>query len=156
MVQALQDFRFESVHEFTPDALPLRYWDGANPAGATLGETGDAPVETAVDHDWWVHSSDTGTMLHAFVIPDQWRSWGVVRGTVLRDADAATDGGAAPAAGYSLLNMKNLREAGTYDLMMASIVLPAAYEPGDEAEPMASLRTPLRTRVGVPTCWSRG
>lgn len=61
------------------------------------------------------------------------------------------DGDAEHTAGYSLLHMRNLREAGTYDLLQASIVLPGPYHPGDESEPMAMLRAPLETRVNLVT-----
>ena len=51
------------------------------------------------------------------------------------------------AAGYSLLNMTRLREAGSFELMMASVVLPSPYRAGDEAGPMAMLHAPLATEV---------
>jgi hypothetical protein len=143
MLKTLKDFRFEDVHDFAPHALPLRYWDGANPAGLTLADQA-VHAETTQDHDWWVHSSKAGTMLHAFLIPEPWRRWGIVRGTVVRTDEAASAG---DGAGFSLLNMTRLREAGTYDLVQASIVLPHPYQPGDEDEPMAMLRAPLEISV---------
>jgi hypothetical protein len=80
-------------------------------------------------------------MLHAFVIPPEWRAWGIARGTVLR---SGADGFAA---GYSLLNMTQLRRAGSHELLLADIVLPGPYVPGDEEPAMAMLRAPLRTAV---------
>ena len=142
------------------------------PGGVSLA--GDGPVvRSGDDHDWWVYSSDAGTMLHAFEIPDLWKQWGIVRGAVVRPtaddprqaaaAEAGSDGGVrvaeaaeAPAAGpaddgrsagYSLLHMTKLREAGTFDLMMASVVMQGPYRAGDEAGPMAMLHEPLATEV---------
>ena len=87
-------------------------------------------------------------MLHAFVIPSRWREWGVTRGTLLRTAPndaAATE--PLYAAGYTLQHMTRLREAGTWDLLMASVVLPGPFHPGDEAEPVALVRAPLTTQI---------
>jgi len=153
MVQTLRAFRFENVLDFRPDAMPMRYYDAWYPEGIALSSGDPRELRTTEDRDWWVHSGVGGTMLHALVIPQLWRDWGVVRGTVVRsgtDADHAHDdarAGPTYEAGYTLLNMTSLREAGGYDLLMASIVLPATYAPGDEAGPMAMLRAPLTTRV---------
>jgi hypothetical protein len=153
MLQTLRDFRFENVLDFRPDAAPLRYHDAWYPDGIALSADAPLEVRTTEDRDWWVHSSSAGTMLHAFVIPQVWRDWGVVRGTVVRsvaglgEMEGAPGGGPAFAAGYTLLNMANLREAGGYDLLMASVVLPGAYAAGDEVGPMAMLRAPLTTSV---------
>jgi len=178
MVKTLRDFRFETVMDLAPvGGRPARYFDAANPGGVSLA--GDGPVmRTSDDHDWWVYSSDAGTMLHAFEIPDLWKQWGIVRGAVVRPtgedpgvareakdgkdaenespgtavAEAATppadeprDGGRS--VGYSLLHMTKLREAGTFDLMMASVVLPGPYRAGDEAGALAMLHAPLATEV---------
>jgi hypothetical protein len=175
MVKTLRDFRFETVMDLAPvGGRPARYFDAANPSGVSLA--GDGPVvRSGDDHDWWVYSSDAGTMLHAFEIPDLWKQWGIVRGAVVRptaddprlaaagEAASGGDGGvrvaeaaetpaAVPAdegrsAGYSLLHMTKLREAGTFDLMMASVVMPGPYRAGDEAGPMAMLHEPLATEV---------
>jgi len=153
MLRTLRDFRFENVLDFRPDTTPIRYHDAWYPDGIALSTDVPLEVRTTEDREWWVHSGGAGTMLHAFVIPKVWRDWGVVRGTVIRSAagtDAPTpspESGPALAAGYTLLNMTSLREAGGYDLLMASVVLPGAYAPGDEAGPMAMLRTPLETSV---------
>ncbi|MBU6281036.1 hypothetical protein KGQ64_02260 [bacterium] len=175
MVKTLRDFRFETVMDLAPvDGSPARYFDAANPGGVSLA--GDGPVvRSSDDHDWWVYSSGAGTMLHAFEIPDLWKQWGIVRGAVVRPTDddpgvarEAKDAGsersgtavaeaATPPAeeapdggrsvGYSLLHMTKLREAGTFDLMMASVVLPGPYRAGDEAGALAMLHAPLATEV---------
>jgi hypothetical protein len=144
MLQTLRDFRFESVLDFQPDVMPLRYHDSDHRDGIALSPDKPFEVRTTDDHDWWVHSGRAGTMLHALVIPQQWRDWGVVRGTVVR-AGAGDDraAGEQAAAGYTLLNMTSLREAGAYDLLMASVVLPGGYAAGDEVGPMAMLNEPL-------------
>jgi hypothetical protein len=154
MVKTLRDFRFESVLDFRPEGKPTRYFDAAHPGGVSLGD-GAGETRTSEDHDWWVHSSDAGTVLHAFVIPARWREWGIIRGGVVRpgrDAGAASggtasDGEGEEAAGYTLLNMTKLREAGTFDLLMASIVLARPFRAGDEERPMEMLRSPLTTAV---------
>lgn len=150
MLQTLRDFRFENVLDFRLDSAPLRYHDAWYPEGIALSADQPLEVRTTEDREWWVHSSGAGTMLHAFVIPQAWRDWGVVRGTVVRSgADVAAKESAdkAVAAGYTLLNMTSLREAGGYDLLMASVVLPGAYTAGDEAGPMAMVQAPLETSV---------
>ena len=153
VLKMLRDFQFENVIDFDPQVMPLTYWDGANREGVALAAHNGERVETETDHDWWVHSGAAGTMLHSFVIPEQWRQWGITRGTVLRSGHGASVGnGRGPEepvceAGYSLLHMTNLREARPYDLLQAAIVLPKPYHAGDEADPMAMLRAPLRTEV---------
>jgi hypothetical protein len=163
MLKALREFRFENVLDFNPAALPVHYFDQSRPEGVLLAADGTADVRTTEDHDWWAHSADGRAMLHAFVIPQEWREWGIVRGTVVRSGgiaranDAGSDGdgtsasvvGASPsyAAGYTLLNMTNLREAGEYRLMQASIALPRAYQAGDEVDAMAMLRAPLTVTI---------
>jgi hypothetical protein len=153
VLKTLRDFQFESVVDFDPRVMPMTYWDSANREGLSLANRNGTRVETNVDHDWWVHSGEAGTMLHVLLIPEQWRQWGIARGTVLRTGQAAAVGdGRRPeepmyAAGYSLLHMTNLREARTYDLLQAAVVLPKPYRPGDQTEPMAMLRAPVRTEV---------
>jgi hypothetical protein len=153
LLSVLKAFQFEAVSDFRRSVLGMRYWDGANPDG--LRFTGDrgVAVETARDHDWWVGSGEAGTFLQAFVIPEEWRRRGVARGTVFRDDPSAVDPDdperepGLHAAGYSLLNMTGLREGGEYWLKMATVVLPEPYEPGNEVEPMAMIRHPLRAEV---------
>jgi len=153
MLESLRDFRFEETLEFQPTGAPLRYFDAEHPGGVSLAD-GKGEIRTTRDHDWWVHSNDAGAMLHSFVIPEIWREWGVVRGGIVRsgrdDGVASVGdagGGCGEAAGYTLLNMTKLREAGTYDLEMASIVLPGPYRAGDERRPLEMLRAPLKTTV---------
>ena len=152
VLKTLRDFQFESVIDFDPRVMPMTYWDGANPDGVPLAAPVAARLRTDVDHDWWVHSGAAGTMLHAFVIPEEWRQWGIARGTVVKNGTITSDAGGQSdkpvyQAGYSLLHMTKLREARPYDLLQAAIVLPKAYHPGDESEPMAMLRAPLRTEA---------
>jgi hypothetical protein len=138
VLKALRDFSFEDVLEFQPDAVStMRYWDGANRDGVGWRERGERRLATDEDHDWWVHSGPGGTMLHAFVVPEEWQAWGIVRGTVLREE----------AAGYSLLNMTRIRRPGSYRLALTDVVLPGPYAPGDEEEPLAMVRAPLRWTV---------
>jgi hypothetical protein len=140
-LKVLRSFSFEQVAQFRPDATPVRYWDGANRDGVATTGSGERPISADVDHDWWVHSGGGGTMLHAFIVPPEWRRWGIARGTIFRnDKDGF-------AAGYSLLNMTRLKRGGSYKLLMADIVLPKPYAPGDEDQAMAMLRAPLRTTV---------
>jgi hypothetical protein len=141
VLKALRSFTFEEVVDFRPDAMPMRYWDGANREGVPWAPGEDRQLRLDVDHDWWVHSGESGTMLHAFVVPPEWREWGIARGTVFRDDDHGL------AAGYSLLNMTRLRRAGSHELLTADVVLPGPYAPGDEEQAMAMLRAPLRTAV---------
>ena len=153
VLKTLHAFQFEDVIDFDPRVMPMTYWDGANREGLALAVQNGERVETGADHDWWVHSGEAGTILHAFMIPEQWRQWGIARGTVLKNGRGGTAGDSRRLeeplyeAGYSLLHMTNLREARTYDLLQADIVLPRPYRPGDETEPMAMLRAPLRTEV---------
>lgn len=159
ILKALRAFRFENVLEFLPSAMPLRYFDRTRPDGVPLDGLGTEELRTAGDHEWWAHSGDSGTILHALVIPERWRDWGITRGTVLRAGPPAAagegtpprDGASAPvyAAGYTLEHMTALREAGSWDLLQASVVLPAPFRPGDEEDALALVRAPLQTDVRV-------
>jgi hypothetical protein len=140
-LRTLRSFTFEQVAQFRPEARPTRYWDGANRDGISTAVSEDRPLSTNVDHDWWVHSGEGGTMLHAFITPKEWQEWGIARGTVFRSGE---DGFAA---GYSLLNMTRLRRGGSHELLMADVVLPEPYAPGDENQAMAMFRSPLLTAV---------
>jgi hypothetical protein len=141
VLKTLRSFSFEETVQFRPEAMPMRYWDGANPDGVPWAEGEERRLTRDVDHDWWVNSGKAGTVLHAFVVPPEWREWGIARGTVFRGGDDGI------AAGYSLLNMTRLRRAGSHELLMADVVLPGSYAPGDEEQAMAMLRAPLRTTV---------
>ena len=143
-LRVLRDFRFESVIDFDPQAMPLRYWDPTRPAGVALAAP--APEqETNADHDWWVHSGPDGAVLHSLLIPPQWREWGITRGALLRGG-CAHPGGAC-AAGYTLRNMTALRRGGDYDLQQATVVMPGPYRPGDERATVAMLTEPLAVDV---------
>lgn len=152
VLKALRAFCFENVVDFAPETMPMRYWDDANRQGVGWTEPGALPRAIDNDHDWWVHSGADGTMLHAFVIPGAWREWGIVRGTAFRAGSAqpmpsACAGDGTFAAGYTLLNMTNLRASGDQQFLLADVVLPNPYTTGDEVAPMAMLRAPLRTAV---------
>src|SRR5262249_34381543 len=147
VLKTLRDFRFQEVAALGGQASGMRYWDAANPDGVPFA--GDShPVAADSDHDWWVMSGAQGTCLHALVIPDQWRDWGIKRGIVFQDhGEAAPDGVRDPGAGYSLLRMTNLRKPGAYQIDSALIVLSRPYQPGDEAAALAALRSPLQVAI---------
>lgn len=148
VLKALRDFRFEAVDDFGEKAAGMQYWDGANPGGLRFAGDDQAPV-TDRDHEWWAASGRAGTCLHAFVVPEEWRRWGIARGTVFRDG--GTGGPGEPrgthAAGFSLLGMTNLREPGAYQMNLGVFILPRRYAPGDEVQPLAMLQQPLRVQV---------
>ena len=145
VLRTLRDFRFEDVVVFDPTVLPLRYWDGANPSGVDLGA--DATLHTDVDHDWWAVRSHAGSILETLHIPEPWKRWGIARGTVAGERPASSDGRDDYVAGYSLLNMTKLQDAGDYDIRQLMMVVPGGYEPGDESEARAMAEEPLRTTV---------
>ncbi len=136
IIRALRSFEFESLTDFRTKAAATRYWDGDNPDGLGLGA--GVSVATTADHEWWAIGGEAGTYLQALFIPDSWKEWGIARGAVLRGDESQ-----GPSAGYSLLNMKNLREGGTYQLKTAMVILPRPYQAGDEVQPMAMFRAPL-------------
>jgi hypothetical protein len=142
-LRALREFRFASVHDFGPDAVAMRYWDAANPEGVPLA-AGAPPGAVDHDHDWWVASGPGGTLLHALVIPERWRLWGVSRGIAVGVDDGRDS---ARGAGYTLLGIENLREPGDYRIDSTLVVLPGGYRPGDEARALAMLREPLAVEV---------
>lgn len=145
-LELLADFRFENFLEFAAEALPLAYWDGANPEGASF--SGPArPLEKERDHSWFVVSGTAGTFLQTFAVPQEWLDWGVARGTVFRPA--ATNGSSrrAHAAGFSLLNMTKIRRHGVYAMRQATVVLPQPYRRGDETAALAMLEAPLFARA---------
>ena len=149
VLKLLREFRFTGVSDFRTSAIGMQYWDPVNSRGLPFTGANHTAVNASQDHEWYVVGGRAGTHLQAFVIPEQWRRWGVVRGTVFQDDDLATDREGREeepgihAAGYSLLNMTNLRESGVYDLTMAVIVLPRPYQTGDELQPLAMLKEPL-------------
>jgi hypothetical protein len=144
VLKTLRAFRFEDVVVFDPAVQPLRYWDGANPDGADLSDgTG---LHTDVDHDWWAVRSRAGSILQTLQIPDRWREWGIARGTVAGDR-RDPDAGDAYVAGYSLLNMTQLRAHGDYDFRQLLMVVPGGYHPGAERGAQAMANQPLRTTV---------
>jgi hypothetical protein len=145
LLRALREFRFENLLEFAPTALPLRYFDRTSPDGMLVSGAGGQEVLSGDDHEWWVHSGDAGTMLHAFVIPQRWLDWGVARGTLVRPAVQTAAAGTA--MGYTLQNMMRLREAGNWDLGQVSVALRRRFQPGDEEDALALVRAPLSTEV---------
>lgn len=146
-LKSLREFRFENMVDFRPEAAPERYWDTANPEGLTFGGEASQDVVADVDHEWWAAGGETGAFLQALVIPDAWRNWGVARGTVFQDGAADGAEPARRAAGFSLLHMTRLREAGVYWLRQATVVLPHGRRPGDERAALAMLHHPLEARV---------
>jgi len=146
-LDVLRDFRFEAVEQIGARSDETRYFDGANPQG--VRSTGDrAPEGMRDDHDWWVLSGPAGTILHSLSLPEEWRSWGITRGSVL-ESDASNSEVPGPGAGETLLHMTNLRAPGSYRLGSAFVVLPRPYRPGDEADALAMLQEPLRISVHV-------
>lgn len=156
-LRMLSDFEFVGVTEFAP-GVKLRYWDGANPDGIELGSgdtknaAGDAAI-LDIDHDWWAIRSPGGSCVHAFLLPEEWKQWGIVRGTALSDPYANDDDRQAdppgPVLGYSLLNMTKLQHGGTWEVQMATLILQRSYEPGDEVQALDMLLEPLETHVHV-------
>jgi len=155
VLKLLREFRFAGVSDFRRNAIGMQYWDPANAQGLTFTGSNASKVNTSEDHEWYVVSGKAGTHLQAFIIPEKWRQWGIARGTVFLDDDRASsregreDDPGTHAAGYSLLNMTNLREPGTYDMKMAVVILPHPYRLGDEQEPLAMIKQPLVTKVKV-------
>ena len=153
VLKLLREFRFTGVSDFRNNAIGMQYWDPANPHGLPFTGTNHPVVNASHDHEWYVVGGRAGTHLQAFVIPEQWWQWGIVRGTVFQDDDLAREREGREeepgihAAGYSLLNMTNLRESGVYDLAMAVIILPRLYQAGDEIQPLAMLKEPLTATV---------
>jgi len=136
VLRTLRAFRFENVAVFAPAALPLRYWDGANPAGLDIPD-GAATAQAAADHDWWAVSSAAGSILQVIAIPPAWLDWGIARGTVTRP----------DAAGWSLLHMTRLQRHGTYEVRQLMAIVPHGYRPGAEAEALAMVHQPLQVQV---------
>lgn len=87
VLKLLQEFRFTGVSDFRRNALGMQYWDAVNDQGLTFTGSNGSNVNTNKDHEWYVVSGKAGTHLQAFVIPEQWRQWGIARGTVFLDDD---------------------------------------------------------------------
>ncbi len=89
--------------------------------------------------------------MHAFLLPEEWKQWGIVRGTALTDPYANDDDEQTdppgPVLGYSLLNMTDLQHGGTWEVQMATLILQRSYEPGHEFQALDMLLEPLETRV---------
>lgn len=136
ILKALHSFDFESVTDFNTPADATRYWDEANPHGVEFGD--GVSMRMTQDHEWWAVGGPAGTYLQVLFIPERWKKWGIARGTVVRSGESRR-----PIAGYSLLNMANMRAGGTYELETAMVILSRPYEPGDEQQPMAIFRAPL-------------
>lgn len=143
ILQALEDFRFENVLEFDDRVRPLRYFDGAHPDGVPFEPGIETSVELDRDHEWFAVGGDSGTFLQVFLVPDEWREWGIARGTIVR----AGNGSAASAAGFTLLNMTRLQRPGEHRMQQATVVLPRPYQPGDEAAALATFHAPLGVHI---------
>lgn len=142
---ALETFRFRELEDFGADASGIEYWDGANPRGVRF--TGQSrPDHVDSDHEWWAISGPGGACLHAFFIPDRWREWGIVRGTAFVDGGDA-EPGVEHAAGFELLNMQRLQEAGDHRLLMVSLILSEPFAPGAEAALLQMVKQPLEVIV---------
>lgn len=140
VLKALRDFEFVGVSEFRSSASEMTYRDAVNPQELTFSaQKNGAEAITGKDHDWYVVGGKDGTHLQAFMIPEQWKEWGILRGTVFRPEP--------PAAGYSLLNMTNLREPGNYKMNMIFVILTRPYHTGDEVQSLAMLNDPLTATV---------
>ncbi len=87
VLKLLQEFRFTGVSDFRRNAIGMQYWDAVNSQGLTFTGSNASTVNTNKDHEWYVVSGKAGTHLQAFVIPEQWRQWGIARGTVFLDDD---------------------------------------------------------------------
>lgn len=140
VVKTLRSFQFSAENEIHGDTIEMTYRDAVNPHNLTFsGKNNGTEAVTSKDHEWYVISGKQGTYLQAFVIPEQWKNWGIVRGTVFRSEPAII--------GYSLLNMTNLHEPGNYKMNMISVILPRPYQTGDEAQSLAMLQRPLQVEV---------
>jgi len=155
VLKLLRDFRFTGVSDFRRNTIGMKYLDTVNEQGLTFTGSNESHVKTREDHEWYVVSGKAGTHMQMFVVPEEWSQWGISRGTVFLDDDQATslegreDEVGTHAAGYSLLNMTNLREPGEYDMNMAVVILPRPYRPGDEQEPLSMFKQPLVPKVHV-------
>lgn len=142
------DFSFVTLTDFREVADGTKYFDANHPSGLDYEGEPEMVLE-GNDHDWWVTAGSGGSFLQAFIVPDEWQEWGVVRGTVFVDEDPGAperpNTAGKHAAGFSLVDVEDIPEAGDYTLRMFTAVLEDPYEPGDEARPMAMIHQPLET-----------
>jgi hypothetical protein len=139
LLPILEDFHFEGV-AVLDDRAVRRYVDAAHPQGIDLASS--VETDAPPDADWYVVDGPRGGYLHAFVIPEEWRRWGIRRATVLQHTAEGR-----LAAGYSLRDMKRLRHGGAYDLNVSMVILDRPYRPGDEMPVLAMLRRPLEVQT---------
>jgi hypothetical protein len=148
-LKALRDFRFENVIEFSLAEAPQRYWDAANRDGTALTSDSAEEIETDRDHDWWVASGASGSLLQVFILPQEWTAWGITRGAVVQrpHVPAGSLAREFAGAGFTLRDMIQLRHSGSYQLLQSTIILPRRYQPGDEDQVLAMFHAPLQVRV---------
>jgi len=144
------DFSFVTLTDFREVADGTKYFDANHPSGLDFEGEPEMVLQGA-DHDWWVTAGKGGNFLQAFITPEEWQDWGVVRGTVFVDQDPGaperpTTAG-KHAAGFTLVDVEDIPEAGDYTLHMFTAVLEKPYQPGDESRPMAMVHRPLQTTV---------
>ena len=150
------EFSFVTLTDFRPVTTGGMYFDANHPAG--LAYEGDPElILTPIDHDWWVKTGADGNFLQAFITPGEWQEWDVIRGTVFvdqetRGEDEDEENGrprtaGKHAAGFSLVDVEDIPEAGDYGLRMFTAVFEKPYEPGDERDPMAMIHIPLETKI---------
>jgi hypothetical protein len=151
-LKVLTNVEIENLAHFRGECEGLRFYDANHPDGLQVVGGEATAVDDAEDHDWWVASGPDGSFLTSFVVPDEWLSWGVRRGTMVVGGETRVDtasGRLRPthAVGYTLLNMNRLQRGGAYKLQQATVVLPRRYQPGDENGAMTMLRQPLAVSI---------
>jgi len=150
VLKLASEFSFVSLSDFRDVAGGMRYYDAQHPDGLEFDGHSDA-VPAGVDHNWWVATGTPGTLMQVFVIPEKWREWGVVRGTVYLDeppgAPERPSTTGTHAAGFTLEHVEDIPEAGDVELTMVTAILPRPYEPGDEKGPLSMIEKPLEISV---------
>ncbi len=148
-LKALRDFRFENVFEFSDTSAPQRYWDAANPRGTLLNSGGEEAIATHRDHEWWAVSGASGSLLQVFILPPEWTTWGITRGSLVQRASPAAESPqpASASAGFTLQDMIRLKHSGSYQLLQSTIVLARPYQPHDEDQILAMFHAPLEVRT---------
>ena len=153
VMKMARDFRFYGVSDFNHGVIGMTYWDSANPDGLTLTGNNTEHVNATSDHDWWALGGSFGSCVHIFLLPKELTDLGVVRGTVFRDDDAATDPTDADptvgvhSVGYSLLNVIEAGASGEFETTLSTVFLKDPYRPGDEAGALAMLKQPLESSI---------